>query len=40
MIGASLDKKKFSDGVFWVLHETGYDVIPIDARPVWEKFAA
>ena len=29
MVGASPDKTKFSYGVLRVLHETGYDMIPI-----------
>ena len=33
MIGASPDKTKFSYGVLRVLHETGYDMIPINPRP-------
>lgn len=33
MVGASPDKTKFSYGVLRVLHETGYDMIPINARP-------
>ena len=33
MVGASLDKTKFSYGVLRVLHETGYDMIPINPRP-------
>ena len=31
MVGASPDKTKFSYGVPRVLHETGYDMIPITA---------
>ena len=30
MVGASPDKTKFSYGVLRVLHETGYDVIPVN----------
>jgi len=30
MVGASGDKTKFSYGVLRVLHETGYDMIPIN----------
>ena len=33
MVGASPDKTKFSYGVLRVLHETGYDMIPITPRP-------
>ena len=33
MVGASGDKTKFSYGVLRVLHETGYDMIPINPRP-------
>ena len=33
MVGASPDKTKFSSGVLRVLHETGYDMIPINPRP-------
>ena len=33
MVGASPDKTKFSYGVLRVLHETGYDIIPINPRP-------
>jgi len=33
MVGASPDKPKFSYGVLRVLHETGYDIIPINPRP-------
>ena len=33
MVGASQDKTKFSYGVLRVLHETGYDMIPINPRP-------
>ena len=29
MVGASGDKTKFSYGVLRVLHETGYDMIPV-----------
>jgi len=32
MVGASPDKTKFSYGVLRVLHETGYDIIPINPR--------
>ena len=33
MVGASPDKTKFSYGVLRVLHETGYDIIPVNPRP-------
>ena len=33
MVGASPDNTKFSYGVLRVLHETGYDMIPINPRP-------
>ena len=33
MVGASPDKTKFSYGVLRVLHESGYDMIPINHRP-------
>jgi len=33
MVGASPDKTKFSYGVLRVLHETGYDMVPINPRP-------
>ena len=33
MVGASPDKTKFSYGVLRVLHETGYDMAPINPRP-------
>ena len=33
MVGASSDKTKFSYGVLRVLHETGYDMIPVNQRP-------
>ena len=33
MMGASPDKTKFSYGVLRVLHETGYDMIPVNPRP-------
>ncbi len=33
MVGASGDKTKFSYGVLRVLHETGYDMIPINPSP-------
>ena len=33
MVGASGDKTKFSYGVLRVLHETGYDMVPINTSP-------
>ena len=33
MVGASADRTKFSYGVLRVLHETGYDMIPINPNP-------
>ena len=33
MVGASPDKTKFSYGVLRVLHETGYDMMPVNPRP-------
>ena len=30
MVGASNDKTKFSDGVLRVLHETGYEMLPVN----------
>ena len=33
MVGASPAKTKFSYGVLRVLHETGYDMIPVNPRP-------
>ncbi|MEM7464028.1 MAG: CoA-binding protein [Pseudomonadota bacterium] len=32
MVGASPDKTKFSYGVLRVLHETGYDMVPVNPR--------
>ena len=32
MVGASPDKTKFSYGVLRVLHETGYDMMPVNPR--------
>jgi len=49
MVGASPDKTKFSYGVLRVLHETGYDMIPVNPRdglkeirgiPVYPSLAA
>ena len=37
MVGASPDKTKFSYGVLRVLHETGYDMIPVNPRPEIEE---
>ena len=33
MVGASPDKTKFSYGVLRVLHETGFDMIPVNPKP-------
>lgn len=33
MVGASANKTKFSYGVLRVLHETGYDMIPVNPNP-------
>jgi len=33
MVGASPDRTKFSYGVLRVLHETGYEMIPVNPRP-------
>ena len=33
MVGASPDKTKFSYGVLRVLHETGYEMFPVNPRP-------
>lgn len=33
MVGASGDKTKFSYGVLRVLHETGYDMMPVNPNP-------
>ena len=49
MVGASSDPTKFSYGVLRVLHETGYDMIPVNPNeaggeirglPVYESLAA
>ena len=49
MVGASSDPTKFSYGVLRVLHETGYDMIPVNPQeaggeirglPVYESLAA
>ena len=37
MVGASPDKTKFSYGVLRVLHETGYDMIPVNPRSGLEE---
>lgn len=37
MMGASPDRTKFSYGVLRVLHETGYDMIPVNPRPELEE---
>ena len=37
MVGASPDKTRFSYGVLRVLHESGYDMIPINPRPGLEE---
>ena len=37
MVGASPDPTKFSYGVLRVLHETGYDMIPVNPRPEVEE---
>jgi len=37
MVGASGDKTKFSYGVLRVLHETGYDMIPINPSPALKE---
>ena len=33
MVGASADKTKFSYGVLRVLHETGYQILPVNPNP-------
>lgn len=33
MVGASADRTKFSYGVLRVLHETGYDMLPVNPNP-------
>ena len=33
MVGASNDKTKFSYGVLRVLHETGYEILPVNPSP-------
>ena len=37
MVGASPDRTKFSYGVLRVLHETGYDMIPVNPTPRLEE---
>jgi len=37
MVGASADKTKFSYGVLRVLHETGYDMIPVNPNPALKE---
>ena len=37
MVGASPDKTKFSYGVLRVLHETGFDMIPVNPSPGLEE---
>ena len=37
MVGASPDKTKFSYGVLRVLHETGYDMAPVNPTPGLEE---
>ena len=37
MVGASGDRTKFSYGVLRVLHETGYEVIPVNPNPNLEE---
>ena len=38
MVGASPDKTKFSYGVLRVLHETGYDMIPLTRDPALGQY--
>ncbi|MDX1486536.1 MAG: CoA-binding protein, partial [Alphaproteobacteria bacterium] len=33
MVGASNDRTKFSYGVLRVLHETGYEMLPVNPNP-------
>ena len=33
MVGASADRTKFSYGVLRVLHETGYEILPVNPNP-------
>ena len=37
MVGASSDPTKFSYGVLRVLHETGYDMIPVNPKEVGDE---
>ena len=37
MVGASADKTKFSYGVLRVLHETGYDMVPVNPNPTLKE---
>ena len=37
MVGASPDRTKFSYGVLRVLHETGFDMIPVNPTPGLEE---
>lgn len=37
MVGASPDRTKFSYGVLRVLHETGYDMLPVNPQPGLEE---
>ena len=37
MVGTSPDKTKFSYGVLRVLHETGFEMIPVNPRPDVEE---
>ena len=37
MVGASADRTKFSYGVLRVLHESGYDMIPVNPRLAGEE---
>ncbi|MEM9046815.1 MAG: CoA-binding protein [Pseudomonadota bacterium] len=37
MVGASADKTKFSYGVLRVLHETGYEILPVNPNPKLEE---
>ncbi len=36
MVGASSDPTKFSYGVLRVLHETGYDMIPVNPKKIYK----
>lgn len=37
MVGASADKTKFSYGVLRVLHETGYEMLPVNPNPALKE---